>query len=46
MAAWNVPVWWPLPLLLLIVAALIAPAVWLWRRRDRETAARTLASVE
>ena len=46
MAAWNVPVWWPLPLLLLVVAALIAPAVWLWRRRDRETAARTLASVE
>ena len=46
MAAWNVPVWWPLPLMLLLVAGLIAPAVWLWRRRDRETAARTLASVE
>ena len=46
MAAWNVPVWWPLPLMLLLVAGLVAPAFWLWRRRDRETAARTLASVE
>ena len=42
-AEWNQPVWWPLPLVALVLAALIAPAWWVWRRRERQTAARTLA---
>lgn len=42
-AEWNKPVWWPLPLLGLVVAALVAPAWFAWRRRERQTAARTLA---
>jgi HAMP domain-containing protein len=44
LAAWNKPVWWPIPLLLLALVAAIVPAWFAWRRRERETAARTLAS--
>ncbi|MDH4480659.1 MAG: ABC transporter substrate-binding protein [Rhodoferax sp.] len=40
---WNKPVWWPLPLLTLLLAALVLPAWFVWRRRERQTAARTLA---
>jgi ABC-type transport system substrate-binding protein len=43
-AEWNKPVWWPVPLLLLAFAAAIVPAWFAWRRRERETAARTLAA--
>lgn len=43
---WNRPVWWPMGLLLLAALA-IAYAGWrAWRRRELETAARTLATVE
>ena len=41
---WNKPVWWPLPLIGLVLAALVAPAWFAWRRRERQTAARTLAA--
>jgi len=43
-AEWNKPVWWPVPLLLLVFVAAIVPAWFAWRRRERETAARTLAA--
>ncbi len=43
-AAWNKPVWWPIPLIVLALVAAIVPAWFAWRRRERETAARTLAS--
>ncbi|MBW6495256.1 MAG: ABC transporter substrate-binding protein, partial [Burkholderiaceae bacterium] len=42
-AQWNKPVWWPMPLLLLALFAAVVPAWFVWRRRERETAARTLA---
>ncbi len=41
---WNKPVWWPVPLMGLLMAALVAPAWFAWRRRERQTAARTLAT--
>ncbi len=37
-AAWNRPVLWPLALMALLLAALLAPAVVHWRRRERATA--------
>lgn len=37
-AAWNQPVLWPLVLLIGGLAAVIAPAVIAWRRRERTTA--------
>jgi ABC-type transport system substrate-binding protein len=40
---WNQPIWWPVPLLALGIFAAIVPAWFAWRRRERETAARTLA---
>ena len=43
-AEWNRPVWWPIPLLAIALLAAIVPAWFAWRRRERETAARTLAS--
>ena len=43
-AEWNKPVWWPLPLMALVLAGLVAPAWFVWRRRERQTAARTLAA--
>ena len=44
LAEWNRPVWWPVPLILIALIAAIVPAWFAWRRRERETAARTLAS--
>ena len=38
-AAWNRPVLWPLLLTVALLAALVAPAVMHWRRRERATAA-------
>lgn len=37
-AAWNKPVLWPLVLVALLLAALVAPAVIHWRRRETATA--------
>ena len=37
-AAWNEPVLWPLALVALLLAALVAPAVIHWRRRETATA--------
>jgi ABC-type transport system substrate-binding protein len=42
-AEWNRPIWWPVPLILLALVAGVVPAWFAWRRRERETAARTLA---
>jgi len=42
-AEWNRPVWWPVALLALLLAAAVVPAVASFRRRERETAARTPA---
>ena len=44
LAEWNRPVWWPIPLILIALIAAIVPAWFAWRRRERETAARTLAA--
>lgn len=38
-AAWNRPVLWPLVLVALLAAVIIAPAVVHWRRHERATAA-------
>ena len=35
---WNRPVWWPIVLLAGLMGAGFVPAVWLFRRRERETA--------
>jgi ABC-type transport system substrate-binding protein len=43
LAEWNQPVWWPVPLILLALFGAVVPAWFAWRRRERETAARTLA---
>jgi ABC-type transport system substrate-binding protein len=40
---WNKPLWWPLSMLLGLLLLLLLPAWLAWRRRDRQTAARTLA---
>ena len=37
-AEWNKPVLWPLALVALLLAALVAPAVIHWRRRETATA--------
>ena len=42
-AEWNRPIWWPIALLVLALIAAILPAGFAWRRRERETAARTVA---
>lgn len=42
-AEWNRPIWWPVPLIALLLFGGIVPAWFAWRRRERETAARTLA---
>jgi hypothetical protein len=44
LAEWNQPVWWPIPLILIALIAAIVPAWFAWRRRERETAARTVAA--
>ena len=43
-AEWNQPIWWPIPLLLLALFAAVVPAWFAWRRREQETAARSLAT--
>ena len=43
---WNRPVWWPMALLLLAALAIVYAGWRAWRRRELETAARTLATVE
>jgi ABC-type transport system substrate-binding protein len=42
-AEWNRPVWWPMPLIVLFLILAIVPAWLAWRRREQETAARTMA---
>ncbi len=42
-AEWNRPVWWPVVLIALALAAAVVPALRAHRRRERENAARTLA---
>ncbi len=38
LAEWNKPIWWPIPLLALLLVGAVVPA-WLgWRRRERATA--------
>ena len=43
-AEWNKPIVWPVVAIALVLIAAIAPAIVAWRRRERETAARTLAA--
>jgi hypothetical protein len=43
-AEWNRPIWWPVILIVLVLLAAVIPAVRSWRRRERETAGRTLAT--
>jgi ABC-type transport system substrate-binding protein len=43
LAEWNKPVWWPMPLIAILLIVAVVPAWFAWRRRERETAARTLA---
>jgi ABC-type transport system substrate-binding protein len=43
-AEWNQPIWWPMPLILLLLIAAVVPAWFAWRRREQETAARSIAS--
>ena len=42
-AEWNRPIWWPVALIVLGLAAAIVPAFRSWKRRERETASRTPA---
>lgn len=42
-AQWNSPIWWPVPVIALGLLGAIVPAWRGYRRRERETAARTLA---
>ena len=37
---WNHPIWWPVPLLLLLLFAAVLPAWRLYRLREQENAAR------
>ena len=43
-AEWNKPIWWPVPLIVLALIGVIVPAWRGYRRREQETAARTLAA--
>ncbi|GMV60249.1 peptide ABC transporter substrate-binding protein [Betaproteobacteria bacterium PRO7] len=43
-AEWNKPIVWPVVAIALVLIAAIVPAFAAWRRRERETAARTLAA--
>ncbi|HZA95617.1 MAG TPA: ABC transporter substrate-binding protein [Burkholderiaceae bacterium] len=43
-AEWNNPVWWPIVVILLVLIAAIIPAYRTWKRRERENAARGLAT--
>ncbi|HJW50405.1 MAG TPA: ABC transporter substrate-binding protein, partial [Burkholderiaceae bacterium] len=42
-AEWNRPIWWPVVLIVLLLVAAVVPAFRSWKRRERETAGRTLA---
>jgi ABC-type transport system substrate-binding protein len=42
-AEWNRPVWWPVAAIAIVLVLAVLPALRAWRRRERETAARTLA---
>jgi len=42
-AEWNRPIWWPVAVIVLLIVAAIVPAFRSWKRRERETAGRTLA---
>jgi ABC-type transport system substrate-binding protein len=44
-AEWNQPIWWPVVAIVLALVAAVVPAWRAWRRRERETAGRTLAAV-
>ena len=44
LAEWNPPIRWPLLLIVLGLAAGVLPACLAWRRRERETAQRTVAT--
>ncbi len=43
LAEWNTPIWWPIPLIAIVFLVAVVPAWFAWRRRERETAGRTLA---
>ena len=43
-AEWNRPIWWPVVALALLLVVAVIPAWRGWRRHERETAARTLAT--
>ncbi len=45
-AEWNRPIWWPVILIVLLLVAAVLPALGAWKRRERETAARTLAATQ
>ena len=40
---WNQPMWWPLPLIVLVLVGAVVPAWFAYRRREQETAGRTRA---
>jgi len=42
-AQWNRPVWWPVWTIVGVLLLAVIPAVRLWKRRERETAGRTVA---
>jgi ABC-type transport system substrate-binding protein len=43
LAEWNKPIWWPMPLIVLLLILAVVPAWLVWRKREQETAARTMA---
>ena len=43
-AQWNNPIWWPVSLIVLALIAAVIPAFRTWKRRERENAARGLAT--
>ena len=43
-AEWNRPIWWPAVLIMLALMAAVVPAFRTWKRRERENAARGLAT--
>jgi ABC-type transport system substrate-binding protein len=45
-AEWNRPIWWPVALIVLALIVAIVPAFRAWKRRERETAGRRVATAE